>query len=235
MSARKAIFLFVKVIMALGMVNSAVKVEAAQELEPDLALGQIQALIPLSLELVGEAVTVLDQGWSQMSTSERETFLRLYDPAGTGEIDDQYVDQVLNNYLKIEQILTNNLQVSYALQIGPCVEERLYYTDLTRIFVCPYFFEEKNELRKARTLIHETAHMALLAADRPYYQASYMEAYTALTPRGSWPAQLPVVGPVIREVLRGDTLHHPDAYAHYALQSAGYANVFVTYPRQESA
>lgn len=40
-------------------------------------------------------------------------------------------------------------------------------------------------------------------------------------PNGSWMAQLPVVGPLIGEIQRGDTLYHPDAYAHFTVAASG--------------
>jgi hypothetical protein len=45
-----------------------------------------------------------------------------------------------------------------------------------------------------------------------------------MTPRGSWTSQLPIVGPVIREIVANDTLYHPDAYAHFALVASGQAS-----------
>jgi hypothetical protein len=68
-------------------------------------------------------------------------------------------------------------------------------------------------------------HKALLVSDRAYYRPTSKQ-YAKLTPNGSWAAQLPLVGRVLREVLRGDTLYHPDAYAHYALLNAGYNNIY---------
>ena len=113
----------------------------------------------------------------------------------------------------------------YAPDNDNCDGQRLYFTDLSRLIVCPYFFQEDNELRKAHTLIHEIAHIALIVADRPYYRPT-SKKYAALTPNGSWTTELPLVGPVLREILRGDTLYHPDAYAHFALINAGYTNIY---------
>ena len=66
-------------------------------------------------------------------------------------------------------------------------------------------------------MIHEFGHIALLSKDRPYYRPT-SKLYAELTPRGSWASQLPGIGPVIREVVASDTLYHPDAYAHFALE-----------------
>ena len=92
---------------------------------------------------------------------------------------------------------------------------RLYYTDLVRVHVCPYFATETREERMARQWVHELTHIALLVVDRSYYQPTSI-AYAALTPRGSWTAQLPLIGPILREIAHSDTLYHPDAYARFA-------------------
>ena len=59
-------------------------------------------------------------------------------------------------------------------------------------------------------------HIALRVKDRPYYRPT-SKAYAELTPKGSWLNELPVIGPVIREVVASDTLYHPDAYAHFTI------------------
>ena len=151
--------------------------------------------------------------------------MQIYDPAGTGEVDGQFVAEVLENYGKIRASFDGDVQVVSAAQNDNCQGQRLYYTDLLQLYVCPHFFEEENELRKARTLIHEMTHIALLVSDRAYYRPTSKQ-YAQLTPNGSWPGQLPLVGRVLREVLKGDTLYHPDAYAHYALINAGYSNIY---------
>lgn len=58
-------------------------------------------------------------------------------------------------------------------------------------------------------------HISLLINDRAYYQEGDSR-YLALTPRGHWTAELPLIGRILREVARADTLYHPDAYAHFA-------------------
>lgn len=191
------------------------------------ATRQVHTLTPVSLQLVDEAVAVLSPGWPNMSQDQRDTFLLLYDPANTGDVDAEFAVVVLGNYQQIRETLAGDLQVTYAPQNDTCQGKRLYFTDLSRLYVCPYFFEEENELRKARTLIHEMAHMALLVADRPYYRPTSKQ-YAKLTPNGSWMTDLPLVGRVLRELLRSDTLYHPDAYAHFALMNAGYTNIYAS-------
>jgi hypothetical protein len=169
--------------------------------------------------MIDNAVTVLDQGWSGMAPSEREQFSRIFDPANTGQIDDRYVETVRNNYLKIRQRLDENLAIEYSENSDLCTGQRLYYTDFLKLYVCPYFTEEHRAERKVRTLIHETAHMALLVVDRPYYDPnSYSSRYNALTPKGSWVTEIPVIGHLIREINHNDTLYHPDTYAWLAAE-----------------
>jgi hypothetical protein len=171
--------------------------------------------------MVDKAVVVLAMGWTGMSPQEREAFLNLYDPAGTGEIDDEFVQQVLSNYQKIRDALGNDFNVKYAGDSEMCDGMRLYYTDILNIHVCPYFLTETDDTRKARTLVHEMSHIALKVKDRAYYRPT-SKAYAKLTPNGSWLTQLPVIGPVIREIAASDTLYHPDTYAHFALAMSGH-------------
>ncbi len=185
-----------------------------------VASHQVQAIIPTSEQLVDGAISVLSKGWKGMDHNEREAFLALFDPAGTGDIDGQFVEIVLNNYQLIREELGREIAVLYESDSNKCQDMRLYYTDLFTLHVCPYFLVETNEVRKARTLVHEMAHTALLVTDRPYYRPT-SEAYTQLTPNGSWMAQLPIVGPVLREFQGRDTLYHPDAYAHFTVAVSG--------------
>jgi hypothetical protein len=192
---------------------------------------QVQALIPTSEQLVDGAIAVLSDGWKGMSPAEKEAFLTLYDPAGTGDIDEEYVQAVLTNYQKIREELDKEIAVAYEPNNEKCEGMRLYYTDLVKLHVCPYFLTERNERRKARTMIHEMAHTALLVTDRPYYRPTN-KAYAQLTPRGSRLAQLAVVGPVIREIQGSDTLYHPDAYAHFAIAISGQLGAMGMYVSQ---
>ena len=214
------------IIVIMGMLGSYEIAWAGETagVQAHLADEQVEALTPLSLQLVDGAILVLDQGWSGMSRAQRDTFLALYDPAGTGEVDAQYVAKVLANYRKIRATLAADVEVVYATQSTVCTDQRLIYTDLSRLYVCPFFFEQENDARKARKLIHEMAHISLLVVDRPYYIPD-SEQYAELTPNGSWITEVPLVGRVAREVLRGDTLYHPDAYAHFALLNAGYTYI----------
>lgn len=184
------------------------------------AASEIDALSPLSIQMVDEAIAVLSMGWAGMDGAEQETFLRLYDPSGSGEIDEQFVTAVRENYIRVRRAFDGEIPVRYEPQSGMCEGMRLYYTDLLILHVCPYFLTEMNEMRKARTLIHEYVHIALHVKDRPYYRPT-SESYARLTPRGSGPSRLPVIGLVIRAIAANDTLNHPDAYAHFAVAVSG--------------
>lgn len=180
-------------------------------------LEEAETLIPVSQQMVASAVEVLSQGLSDLSPEEREQFERIFDPSGSGEINDDYVKDVLNNYRKIENRLESSFVLQYEEESDMCDNMRLYYTDFFKIHICPYFINEEDSIRKARVLVHEVAHIALFAGDRPYYHPkSYSASYNDLAPRGSWATQVPVVGLIFRELSKSDTLYHPDAYAWFA-------------------
>ena len=222
MSGKKAI-LGVVIVVLIGLLKTSGVARASEitSVQASEAAEEVQGLTPYSLGLVDEAIAVLSQGWGGMSQAERDVFIQIYDPAGTGEVDGRYVARVLENYRKIRATLAADVEVVYAEQNSICVDQRLVYTDLSRLYVCPYFFKEENEGRKARNLIHEMAHIALLVVDRAYYNPT-SKAYAELTPNGLWITEVPLVGRFAREVLRGDTLYHPDAYGHFALLNAGF-------------
>jgi hypothetical protein len=204
--------------------------ESGQQRQAEVLL-QLQTITPLSIEMVEQTIAVLSDGWPGMSPAEQEAFLTIYDPADTGEIDEQFVSTVLSNYQRIRHSLENEIEVKYEPDDGRCEGMRLYYTDIISLHVCPYFLVEANDTRRARTLIHEFSHIALRVTDRPYYRPT-SKSYAELTPRGSWTSQLPIVGPVIREIVASDTLYHPDAYAHFAVAASGQASareMFVNY------
>jgi hypothetical protein len=180
------------------------------------AQNQLEALTPVSIGMVDQAMTVLGQGWTGMTNQEKELFLALYDPAGTGTIDDEFVETVYLNFQKIRETLNRGVPVSYENEHDLCIGQRLYYTDYISLHVCPFFFQETNENRQARELVHEYAHIALRVKDRPYYRPTSL-AFAKLTPRGHRAAGLPLIGPLVREIMASDTLYHPDAYAHFAL------------------
>ena len=205
-----------KVVIPVVFAAELAQKEIARQVEIELD----EKVSPLSIQIVDQAIAVLSQGWSEMSQAEREAFLILYDPSNTGDIDKTFIAMVVENFQKIRATLNNGIPVTFETDSGQCIDMRLYYIDFVTLHVCPYFMEEENEVRKARTLVHEMAHQALLVTDRAYYRPTSNQ-YAELTPRGSWMTQLPVVGRVIAEVFKGDTLNHPDAYAHFALAVSG--------------
>ncbi|MFN2172400.1 MAG: hypothetical protein ACK2UF_13315, partial [Candidatus Promineifilaceae bacterium] len=91
-----------------------------------MAESAIEELTPLSLQFVDGAITVLSRGWSGMNEAERETFLQIYDPAGTGEVDELYVAEVLENYRQIRSTLSAGMPVVYVQQSDTCEGQRLY-------------------------------------------------------------------------------------------------------------
>jgi hypothetical protein len=181
------------------------------------ALNEVRSYIPMSQQMVDSAVVVLSKGLSSMTPDEREQFERIFDPSDSGTIDQKYVDAVLDNFHKIQRRLENSLTLEYEENSDMCEGMRLYFTDLFKIYICPYINSGADTERKARVLVHEVAHIALWSVDRPYYDPkSYSASYQRLTPRGSWATQMPVIGPIFREIFHSDTLYHPDAYAWYA-------------------
>ncbi len=210
---------FVIVICAAILAQGLQVVGNAQALsrEEEMVLEDVERLIPVGLQMVENAEEVLSQGLSEMSPEEREQFERIFDPSGSGEIDNEYVEDVLNNYRKIKIRLESSFIMQYEEESDMCDNMRLFYTDFFKIHICPYFIGEEDSVRKARVLVHEVAHIALLAGDRPYYHPkSYSASYNELAPRGSWATKVPVVGIIIREISQSDTLYHPDAYAWFA-------------------
>jgi hypothetical protein len=198
---------------------SPAQAKAAPGQNPDTLVAQeVQSLYPLSTQIVNRGMEALSNGLEGMRPEERDQFNRIFDPSETGEIDEEFVTTVLDNYRKIKEGLVDGYTVTYTPGSRLCSGMQLYYTDFRNIYVCPYFVEESDPYRKARTLVHEVAHIQLKVWDREYYHPkSYSSKYASLTPRGPWTAQLPVVGPIFREITHSDTLYHPDAYAWFGL------------------
>lgn len=212
---RTKLIILILILVILGRSSAT---PAAARPQPDDE-EQFQALIPLSREMIGQAIEVLSGGLAGMTTDERTLFYQLYDPGSTGDVDEHFIANVLVNYERIRGRLDKALTIVRASDSRHCQGQRLYFTDLSKIYVCPYFDVEESMERKARVLIHETAHMALLVVDRPYFHKNtYSTRYSALTPRGPWTAGLPLIGSLCREIAQSDTLFHPDAYAWFATQ-----------------
>lgn len=178
--------------------------------------GRIESALPRSIQILDTAMATLEKGWEGMGPDERTLFLHYFDPGNTGEVDEAFVRDVLENFRKVRGGFDRELKVIYESESKVCYGMRLFYTDFSNIHICPYIHEETNPDRVARDLLHEMVHISLLVFDRAYYSSSDPR-YRALTPRGHWSAELPVIGRIVREIVRADTLYHPDAYARFAL------------------
>ena len=223
--------LLISAVIFLNITTPAFAAGSQQKTLERQVTGELKDIGQLSVAMLDETIGVLDKGWANMDDIERAAFLRLYDPSCTGEIDQSFVTAVRENYMQIRHALQDDIPVHYEPQSKLCEGMRLYYTDLLTVHVCPYFLVEENDRRKARTFIHEHAHIALLVVDRPYFRQDSKD-YAQLTPRGLQAARLPVIGPVIREVTATDTLYHPDAYAHFAMAVSGGTEVLRAYGDQ---
>jgi hypothetical protein len=187
-----------------------------EEME-QMIIHETQSLIPLSIQMIDYAIELLNKEPFQMNPRDHKIFNDIFDPGETGCIDQAYRIDVRNNYIRIQEHFMKHMTFGYAAHSEECRGMRLYYTNFIMIHVCPYFLEEDSVERKARNLIHEVAHLELLALDRSYYDPkSYSARYHDLMPRGTAYTKIPVIGHIIREIQRSDTLYHPDAYAWFA-------------------
>jgi len=209
-------FIILMVVLFAG--NQVLHILAAPQSDLEFEIIQdTQALIPLSIEMIDTAIEILEKGPASITAEESVLFMNIFDPGNTGTIDQAYINKVIQNYTRIRQRLEDGFEIAYTPNNASCRGMRLYYTDLIKIFVCPYFLEEDSYERKARTLIHEVAHIELLVLDRSYYDPkSYSARYQALTPRAPFYTEIPLIGHILREIKRSDTLYHPDAYAWFA-------------------
>lgn len=185
---------------------------------------EVRSLIPVGIQKVDKAINVLSRGLAGMTAAQRAKFDHFFDPSKTGGIDEVFVQAVLANYRAIRREFDDELTIECETEAGLCEGRRLYYTFWGNIHVCPYFTtKSNNSTRKARDLVHELAHNAMYAVDRPYYSPSANEYQedgdrVELTPRGPWTANIPVLGPLFRVIARSDTLFHPDAYSWFAFE-----------------
>lgn len=201
---------------AMRVLGSVLQDAAFEDCAPNV-INEVRALIPTGIQKVEHAIAVLSKGLAGMSAPELTQFKRFFDPANTGDIDQRFVSDVLVNFKKIRQEFRDDLTVECESGGGICNGGRLYYTYWSNVHVCPYFTTETDTTRKARDFVHELAHNAMLAVDRPYYSPGSTD-YAGLTPRGPLAAQIPVVGYLIRFISRSDTLYHPDAYSWFAFE-----------------
>jgi hypothetical protein len=183
--------------------------------DPETRLSaRVELVLPTSLQMIDAALTTLSSGWETLDPVEQYYFRLFFDPGNTGEIDQAFVEEVAANYQKIRAEFEGPMTLVLEPASEHCDHERLYYTYFRNVHVCPYFMEDPHPQWMASVFVHEMAHIALKVKDRAYYEPG-SEAYESLTPRGSAAAQVPVIGPLFREILRSDTLYHPDAYAWF--------------------
>jgi hypothetical protein len=129
------------------------------------------------------------------------------------------VADVLSNFRTIRQEFDNDLVFECERPGGLCnnVPGGAFtygYTYWLDIHICPAFETRLTTVPdRARGLVHEITHNALVAVDRPYYTDP---GYASLTPRGTAAAQIPILGPLIGLIARSDTLYSPDAYSYFA-------------------
>jgi hypothetical protein len=206
-----------------------VKVQGPENLngafgDPEARLtARVRLVIPMSLKMIDVAINVLDKGWDGMDPIEQYYFRLFFDPGDTGLIDQEFVQEASLHFQKISAELEGTITLVLESESEHCEHERLYFTYWRYVHVCPFFVEDPNPQWMASVLVHELAHIALKVNDREYYNPT-SEAYASLTPRGPQVTQVPVVGPIIREILRTDTLYHPDAYAWFGAMMLHEAN-----------
>ena len=191
---------------------------AFEDCNPAAVRSEIRAFLPGAMAKVDKAIRVLEQGWDAMSAPQKAVFNRFYDPSGTGDVDAAFALQVLQNFRLIRAQFGHDLVVECEDSAGMCEGARLYYTYWSNVHVCPYFAtaSPSEATRKARDFVHELAHNAMMAVDRPYYDAGAGAYEGPVTPTGPAGTGIPVIGPLIRVIARSDTLYHPDAYSWFA-------------------
>src|SRR4051812_30134771 len=72
---------------------------------------EVRSYIPVGIQKVEHAITVLSRGLANMTSSELFQFRRFFDPGNTGDIDQRFVSDVLGNYRRIRQEFRDDLTV----------------------------------------------------------------------------------------------------------------------------
>jgi len=83
-------------------------------------VADVQAQIPLSIQLTEEAIAVISNGWDGMNTEQQAEFQNIFDPGDTGEIDDAYLRDVVANYEKILAKLNGEMRIEYVTDSKKC-------------------------------------------------------------------------------------------------------------------
>ncbi|MCZ6772818.1 MAG: hypothetical protein O7G83_12705, partial [Proteobacteria bacterium] len=185
---------------------------------PASAIPDTRKNIEDAIAKVTHAIAVLGTGWSSMSPAQQGVFNKYYDPSASGDIDKQFVRDVRSNF----QLILNELRADLVIQCETQCDTPNQYGWIRyqwgwiirpNVHICPHFFTMTQRSRVAG-IIHEIAHSALMAEDRPYFHQS--SEYNQMTPRGPGATQIPVIGALVRVIARSDTLYAPDAYAFFA-------------------
>jgi hypothetical protein len=193
-----------------------------QKLQDDLRAKQVPAL-----NHVRRAINALAKGWKGMDPADQALFRQYFDPAGSGEIDEGFVNDVRGNYQRILGYMS-----SLAFDCDPtskticgsgskwCVGGRLMWTCFGALHICPNAYPTADDTFKIETMIHESVHNALHTTDREYATS---KEFSRLKPRGggilSFLSNIPVIGALFRLFRsNSDTLYNPDSYARFAIE-----------------
>jgi hypothetical protein len=185
---------------------------------------EINGLVPQALSKVDNAVSVLSSGRSGMSSTQLASFLQFFDPARTGTIDDNFVNEVRDNFRRVRHYMNNltfncgNRNLVVQSTNSMCTGGRLAWTMFGHLNICTTAWQNSsNQPFKIETIIHESIHNALEVTDRAYQSNTQ---FNRLRPRGNSDTEFYSAIPGLRRVaalVGNDTLHNPDSYAAFAM------------------
>ena len=113
--------------------------------DPDSRLSaKVQLVVPKSLQMIDAASGSLASGWEAMDPVERYYFQLFFDPGNTGEVDQDFVEEVLGNYQQIRAEFEGTLIMVLEPESKHCVNERFYFTYYQNVHVCPYFMKDQH-------------------------------------------------------------------------------------------
>jgi hypothetical protein len=187
----------------------------------------LQAKHGPALAHVDRAIQSLAKGWRQMAPADKASFSKFFDPAGSGEIDEGFANEVRSNFLRIRRYMSSlsfdcdpNSKTLCGSGQRWCVGGRVMWTCFGALHVCPKAYATADESFKMETMIHESVHNALHTTDREY---STSKNFKRLKPRGSgflaFLSKIPIIGAIFRLFRsNNDTLYNPDSYAGFAME-----------------
>ena len=187
----------------------------------------LRAKHPPAVDRVRNAITSLQPGWARMTPANKTIFRQYFDPANSGNIDESFVSDVRTNYGHIRDYMRSLRfecdPTSWNLcgtQQGKCANA-LMWTCFGNIHVCTNHYPSASDPEKIKTIIHESAHNALMTTDRAYVGDA---GFSNLSPRGSGfgrflniLSNIPVLGLLFRALGTNDSINNPDSYSHYAM------------------